>query len=260
MVDISKLNENYLSISELSQLTKESPLVIHTNPSGLIRLGNNNNERLERFNTIINKIEEMNGNIIIPSFSYSFLGQKEVFDIKHTPSKIDYASEFVRTKNPNKRTSDPNFSYLIFGKALDLTAKYTKNINTFGKKGLIHDLFINNAYLCAVGGALEHLTELHYIEKKLKVEYRCDKKFSGIIRDYYGKESFEEVTYFCRDLNSEYIASFLKFKEDIRKSNIYKKIFLKDYKLRLEVVRFKDCYYFLKDKLNLYPKYCWGKK
>ena len=66
--------------------------------------------------------------------------------------------------------------------------------------------------------------------------------------------------FFSRDLDSDYIASFLEFKKDIRCSNLLLNIYVDGYKMRLETIKFKDCYEFLKIKMSDKPKYCWGKK
>ena len=77
-----KNNKNlYFSIKEFAKLTSKSPMIIHLNPSGLIRLGNNNENRFEEFRRFVVSVENLGGNILIPTFSYSFVGEESVFDV-----------------------------------------------------------------------------------------------------------------------------------------------------------------------------------
>ena len=59
------------------------------------------------------------------------------------------------------------FSYLMYGSFFDERHKEVCDYDTFGKGGLIDDIFKAGGYLCAIGGVLEYLTELHYIENIL---------------------------------------------------------------------------------------------
>ena len=260
MIESKKLKKNlYISQKEFAEMTSSSPISIHLNPSGLIRLGDSIGNRFSRFNQFINTIKDLGGNIAIPSYSYSFVGKKETFDMKNTPSYLGNISEFLRNSNPEIRSCDPNFSYLMYGVFFDSRHQKVHEYETFGLGSLIDDIFKANGYLCAIGGVLEHLTELHYIENILGVGYRFNKIFFGKTIDLNGLEHSQSVKYFCRDLKSDYIPSFLKFKNDIRSSNLLNNIYVKEYNMRLEVIRFKDCYEFLKEKLSYNPKYCWGK-
>ena len=250
-------NKNlHLSIEEFASFTCNSPMSIHLNPSGLIRLGNNNKNRFEVFKRFLINTENQGGNILIPTFSYSFVEEKSIFDVLNTPSKLDNISENLRKSNPEKRSIDPMFSYLMYGNFFDKRHREVHNFETFGKGSLIDDIYKANGYLCAIGGVLEHLTELHYIEKMLCVKYRHNKKFFGKTIDLQGLSHNQIITFFCRDLDSDYTSSFLKFKDDIRSSNSLINIYVEDYRMRLEVVRFRDCYEFLKLRLSNDSRYC----
>ena len=252
-------NQNlYLSIGEFSKLTSRSPMVIHLNPSGLIRLGSNNKIRFERFRKFLITTEKLGGNILIPSFSYSFVGEESIYDVYNTPCTLENISENLRKLNPEKRSFDPMFSYLMYGNFFHKRHKEVHNIDTFGKGSLIDDIFKVNGYLCAIGGVLEHLTELHYIENMLGVDYRNNKKFFGKIIDCQGLLHEQTCTFFCRDLDSDYSSSFLKFKKDIRSSKKLINIYVDEYRMRLEAIRFKDCYEFLKLYISMNSKYCWS--
>ena len=103
-----------MTISTVANKTKNNPLIMHINLIGLFRLGHNNEERFNKFNIILNDIQNSGGNIAIPTYSYSY-AQNKLYDMKNTPSKLGVVSEYLRKKNVLKRTIDPNFSYLLFG-------------------------------------------------------------------------------------------------------------------------------------------------
>ena len=253
------INKNLsLSIKDFATLTSKSPIAIHLNPSGLIRLGKNNKNRFEVFRKFILSVENLGGNILIPTFSYSFVDKESIFDVYNTPSKLEIISENLRKLNPEKRSFDPMFSYLMYGNFFDKRHKEVHDFDTFGDGGLIDDIFKANGYLCAIGGVLEHLTELHYIEKMLGINYRMDKKFYGKTIDLQGLSHNQAITFFCRDLDSDYSSSFLKFKNDIRSSNSLINIYVEGYRMRLEAIRFRDCYDFLKFQISNNSKYCWS--
>ena len=253
-----KNNKNlYLSIKEFATLTSSSPMAIHLNPSGLIRLANTNNKRFEAFRKFIISVENLGGNILIPTFSYSFVDKEPIFDVYNASSKLEHISENLRKLNPEKRSFDPMFSYLMYGDFFDKRHKEVHDFNTFGAGGLIDDIFKANGYLCAIGGVLEHLTELHYIENMLGVKYRMNKKFFGTTIDLKGLSHNQTITFFCRDLDSDYNSSFLKFKNDIRSSNALVNIYVEGYRMRLEAIRFRDCYDFLKFQISHNSRYCW---
>ena len=157
----------HISIKEFAQLTSKSPMVMHLNPAGLIRLGQNNEIRFKEFRKFLLSIEDLGGNILIPTFSYSFVKEESIFDMYKTPSSLDNISENLRKLNPDKRSCDPMFSYLMYGKFFDKRHKNVHDYNTFGDRSLIDDIFRSDGYLCAIGGVLEYFTEIHYIENLL---------------------------------------------------------------------------------------------
>ena len=145
----------------------------------------------------------------------------------------------------------------MYGNFFNKRHKEVHNIDTFGEGSLIDDIFKANGYLCAIGGVLEHLTELHYIENMIGVKYRQNKNFTGKIIDFKGLVHNQTTTFFCRDLDSDYASSFLQFKKEIRSTNLLNYIYVEGYKMRLEVIKFSDCYKFLKLRISNNPRYCW---
>ena len=241
----------------LSHKTKSNPLIVHINPVGLFRMARSNKERFEKFNIMLNEVQNNGGNIAIPTYSYSYT-KKEVYDVLNTPSGLDKISEYLRVNNKKKRTTDANFSYLLFGNGFPGKHFTVPNhYSSFGEESLIDDVFNKDGYLGAIGGILERLTEVHFIEKKLNVDYRFNKLFTGLSIDKNGKKTNSKITYFCRDLDSDYVVSFVRLKNDIKSQGLVKTWIIAEFNLKIEVVKIREVYNFIKEKLLENPKYLW---
>jgi len=247
-----------MTISTVASKTKNNPLIIHINPVGLFRLGHNNEERFNKFNTVLNDIQNSGGNIAIPTYSYSY-AQNKLYDMRNTPSNLDEVSEYLRKKNVIKRTMDPNFSYLLFGNNFSMRHFEIADSSSFGSDSLIDDVFMQDGYLGAIGGALEYLTEIHFIEKKLGVNYRFDKKFKGVTISHNGKKKHTANTFFCRDLSSNYAVSLIQLKHDLIEQKLVEEWIIDDHNLKIKVVRFRVIYDFIREKIIKNPKYLWEK-
>jgi len=232
--------------------------MLHINPTGLIRLGKNNKERYSNLNIILSCIQKNGGNIAVPTYSYTYT-KKKIYNVKDTPSDLDGVSEFLRVNNKDKRTADANFSYLLFGNEFSNRYFSISDYSSFGENSLIDEVFKKDGYLGAIGGALEYLTEIHYLERKLNIPYRFDKIFKGSSIDVNGKLVNNQVTYYCRDLTSSYSVSFVQLKVDIRLEGLVKIWKLEEYNLKIEVVKIRELYAFIKEKLSIDPEYLWKK-
>jgi aminoglycoside 3-N-acetyltransferase len=243
-----------VTINELSFWLKDTPMIIHINPVGLAWLGENNKQRYSSLDIILNDIQNNGGNIAVPTYSYSYT-KDEVYDVYNTPSALNEVSEFLRKENIDKRTADANFSYLMFGSSFSSKHLKVLNYSTFGKDSLIDEVYNKDGYLGVIGDALEYLTEVHYLEKRLDVSYRFDKIFKGASINADGEIIHNQLTYFCRDLKSNYSGSLLRLKEDIRLEGIVKKWKLKEHNIIFEVVKIQELYTFIKEKLLNNAKY-----
>ena len=223
---------------------------------GLIRIGKNNEERFKVLNEFLNDIKSSNGNIAIPTYSYSYAKNK-LFDIIKTPSELGEVSEYLRKRNVEKRTYDPNFSYLLFGDNFSNRHLKDGDSSSFGEGSFIEDIYLQDGYLGSIGGALEYLTEIHYIEKKLNMDYRFDKVFKGKTIDIDGQVQFNNSTFYCRDLGEKYNASFVQLKHDLLKENLIEEWKVNDISLKFQVIKFRKLFDFIKNKLINNPKYLW---
>ena len=161
------------------------------------------------------------GNIIMPTFSYSFC-KKEIFDSENTPSKVGILTNYFRKLASVKRSMDAIFSVAVLGPDKD----YFIDVGTdcFGKKSIFEKLYDRNVKIVFLGETFD-ITYIHFIEQRCGIAYRFIKKFRGQIR--HGSE-LEEVIFDYNvrplDRNIEYdlegIASFLDDTGVLKKTKI----------------------------------------
>lgn len=232
----------------LAAKTKDRLASIHIDAIGLIRLGQTNEERLNNFSQIISFAEQIGGNIMIPTFSYTY-PKNEIFSVLETPSDVGAVTEFLRKSYPYKRTIDPFFSYLVFGGKWPEYFK-VQDYECFGDKSLIADLFSQDGYICCVGNVFHNTpTEVHYIEKLLGVEYRFNKVFHGIIKDCEGKHHQQKTTFYCRKY-LELEPDMTRLDNDLKNSGLFE--YWRDDKVDFEIqaISFQQLYDFVKDKIT----------
>ena len=178
---------------------------------------------LNEFKKIIGK----NGNLIVPSFTYSWGKdkKKKFFDIKKTLPETGIFPNFLFLKKETLRTRDPMFSFLILGKDKKKLSKIGKN--SFGEGSLFDKINKDKTYLVSFGLNRFDPTFVHYVEEYFdrnykKINYRFSKKYSG---------SFKEDNRFKKDF-------FYSFSRNLKLNMFYnekkiKKILLKKNKLKI---------------------------
>lgn len=170
------------------------------------------------------KIEELNyfvffllkiffdkkGTFIVPAFNYNFCNGL-TFDKKKTKSEVGQFSNFLISKYPEQRSSNPIFSTLSFGyKSAEFI--HSSSSTCFGKNSSFEKLALNNGKICFFGTSFDKLTFIHYLEEKYQVNYRKYKNFLGM-----ADNKKINVKYFVRDLKSKKVFNFNKFKNDLIK-------------------------------------------
>ena len=118
-------------------------------------------------------------------------------------------------------------------------------------------MFLQDGYLGVIGGALEYLTEIHFIEKKLGVDYRFDKKFKGVTISNSGKKKHSTTTFFCRDLGLNYVPTFMQLNHDLIEEKLVEEWIIDEHNLKIKVIRFRVIYDFIREKIINNPKYLW---
>ena len=136
--------------------------------------------------TIIGK----KGTIIVPSFTYSSC-HKEDFDPKTTKCAMGMFSDYVLKQPGTIRSLDPNFSIAANGGE---AVYFTQNPpeKSFGDDCFFERFYHSNGLICNLNFDAGS-TYVHYVEHKLNVPYRYDKKFVGKV--LVGDKWEERVSY-----------------------------------------------------------------
>tara|TARA_B100001971_G_scaffold10291_1_gene8383 strand:- start:568 stop:1368 length:801 start_codon:yes stop_codon:yes gene_type:complete len=119
------------------------------------------------------------GTIVVPTYTYSFT-TNEIYDVINSPSKIGLFSEKFRKKKGIMRSKNPLFSVATVGRH----AKKFENSSfktSFGKGSCFDVLHKLNGKIICLACNFDRITFTHYVEQKLKVNYRYLKKFLGQI-------------------------------------------------------------------------------
>jgi aminoglycoside 3-N-acetyltransferase len=187
------------------------------------------------FNGII-KIIGKNGNIFVPTYSYSFAKKKKIFDLTKTKSDIGYFPNFFLRQKKIIRSSDPMMSIAGFGPDVKKILYKIPN-NSFGKNCVFERLFsIKKLKCCHIGLGYNWIPFLHYLDWINKVPFRFNKNFYGFIKKN-SKKKKTKWTYFARYLRKETLSNGYKIGLLAVKKKLYSKtslgkskIYLIDYK------------------------------
>ncbi len=179
--------------------------MVHGDAAIALMSGKDVNKELNKlFDNIISFLGKR-GTLVVPAFSYSFTQGKN-FNVEKSPSEIGIFSEYFRKRKDVKRSNHPIFSVCSVGK----NSKIFENSNTktcFGKNTAFDVLHRLSGKIVCLGCSFNRITFAHFVEEKLKVNYRFNKKFSGFVT-VGGKKKFVKTNFFVRDL---------KFKTDLSK-------------------------------------------
>ena len=161
------------------------------------------------------KVIGCQGNIIVPTFTYSFR-KNEKFNIVHSPSdnNIGVFSEYLRNKKKAIRSSDPLFSMSSIGPDSKILMKRT-SYSCFGKESIYEKLFnLNIKFLCLGITYSTGLTAFMHIEKKGNVPYRYDLKLNGKSINSKNIEYNDYAIHYARD-EQNYFANGYTCREKI---------------------------------------------
>ena len=153
---------------------------------GRISNGLKRNEFLEGIFQIFYQLAGDEGNIVVPTFSYSW-GKEEVFDVRETKSEIGIFPEYFRQREGVMRNLDPMFSCAVYGRVRRwMTTPLPAIRSSFGEPSLYSGLHLINAKLVSFGlpqfdPTFVHYVEQYYHENIEKLDYRFIKRFEGTI-------------------------------------------------------------------------------
>ena len=138
------------------------------------------------------------GSLLMPAFTYS-LTKGQVYDVRRTASEVGMISEVFRRRPETVRTRDPIFSFAIAG-AQKEWHRATEAVECFGADSVFDKLHRQNAWILWMGCAFNS-TFVHFVEKRVGVGYRYDKRFQGVRIPEDGREERCECVYYVRDLS-----------------------------------------------------------
>ena len=157
------------------------------------------------------------GTLVVPTFTYSFPAKK-VFNPAETPSNCGVFTEFVRKHPLSVRSQDPNISVAaIGGQASTLTQDIP--VNAYGS-GCFFERFLKADGLICNLNFDAGSTFVHYVERCLRVRYRFDKNFEGIIKKN-NKAEVHNSTIWVRQLVEGTTADFEPFDQLARAKGLY---------------------------------------
>ncbi len=220
-----ELNYDYTQEEILDSLfqcgiKKGDSVFIHSNIGffGALKNANNKEEYYQSFKKALSEALGKEGTIIVPTFSYSFCN-KEGFNVKTTKGVCGVFSEQLRLDPEAFRSEDANFSVAAVGR---LASFFTEDAPEFSfGPGSFWDKFLKNKGIFCNFNFDAASTFIHYVERTLKVPYRYDKPFPGIIVNSEGKAEKRVFYHFVYDLNTpELIANFERFSSLVLEKNI----------------------------------------
>ncbi len=174
------LNKKLKLLFESLKIKKGDKIIIHSNIAGLLQFyGNSREDACKVFFSFLKKYLGKKGVIIIPTYNYQFTKNKK-FNIETSPSEVGFFSNYLLKKYWKKRTLDPIFSHLIFGKIKKYNVKRV-HLDAFGYDGFFASLLKNNFKILCFCCSTERITFIHFIEYVFKVPYRYVKKFKNFL-------------------------------------------------------------------------------
>ena len=174
------LNKRLELLFRSLKIKKSDKIIIHSNIAGLLQFyGNNKEAACKVFFSFLKKYLGKKGVIVIPTYNYQFTKNKR-FNIKTSPSEVGFLSNYLLKKYWKKRTLDPIFSHLIFGKIKNYNVKKF-HLEAFGYDSIFASLLKNNFKILCFCCSTEKITFIHFIEYFFKVHYRYIKLFQNFL-------------------------------------------------------------------------------
>jgi len=209
MIDYNFTKNDIVNALKTVGLVQGDSIFIHSNLGffGKLQDVSTKEDYCKSFKDAIFEVIGDKGTLIVPTFSNSFFNN-ENFDLNNTSSICGMFSEWIRTKTNAIRSEDANYSIAVIG---EKTEFYTKNppSHSFGKNSFWERFLETNGKFCNFN--LDPAsTFVHYAEKILKVPYRFDKEFKGLIIKNNDKIQ-TSFYHFVRELKQEYEPQFEKF-------------------------------------------------
>lgn len=186
-----KLKNKLIILFKNLNIKKGDKVIVHSNIAGILQYYKTDKITIAKvFFSFLREYLGKKGIIIVPTYNYEFTRNK-VYNTKNSTSEVGFFSDYFLSKNWVKRTLDPVFSHLVFGKLKNFN-KNKINEEAFGKESIFAVLKDNNFKVLCFCCSSNQITYLHYIEYIFKVPYRFIKKFLGSIKH---KKITKKITY-----------------------------------------------------------------
>ena len=165
-----------------------------------------------------------NGNIFVPTYSYSFGSKRKIFSVKNTKSKLGQFPNFFLKKKNILRSIDPMISVAGMGK--DVKNILNKISHTsYGKNCVFERLLkLKNLKCCNVGLGNNWVPFMHYVDWLNKVPFRYDKYFEGTIIDKNNKKKKYVWHYPVREMSEKYRSNGYRIGMIAKKKKLFKRV------------------------------------
>jgi len=167
--------------------------------SSLFSLGKIENG-LDGFHAALRKSVGECGNIIVPTYTWSFR-RRQIYDVRNSmvPKEIGAYSEYLRKLPEAFRSLDPLFSMAAIGPhAQELMNRPSKAC--FGPGTTYEKLFALNMRILAIGITYSTgISPFMHLERLANVDYRRELRFDGKSIDYSGQTYDDWAIHFARN-------------------------------------------------------------
>lgn len=140
-------------------------------------------KRKEYLKALYQILLELKVPMIVPTFTYSFCNHED-YDVKKSRTSMGALNEFIRKQEGRYRTLDPLLSLSV---PMDMMKRFDVISDHSLGKGCGLDILHGMdgvKFLFFGAKQSECFTYVHYVEKMLKVPYRYDQPFDGVVIDY----------------------------------------------------------------------------
>lgn len=197
-------------------IKKGDNIIFHSNTAGIYQYKEKLNKKTcDLFLKFILNYIGPKGTLLIPTYNYRFT-EREDYDRKKSKCQVGMFGNILLKKYFKSRTFAPIFNHLVFGKLKkDLfNCDYQE---VFGDKSIFSKMYENNFKIICFCCPVNAMTFIHFIEKKMNVNYRFNKYFWGSIEKkkikikyYVGKKN---INYSLKEKNILNIVNLKEFKE-----------------------------------------------
>lgn len=119
--------------------------------------------------------------LVFPTFTFSFCNN-EPFDIDKSPTPMGALNEFARKSGRARRSADPLLSVCVIGKDPGLTEDLSQySIGEGSSYDRLHKCGKKVKFLFFGTDMRDCFTYTHYLEAVVRVPYRYDREFSGVV-------------------------------------------------------------------------------